>query len=111
MVSTLAPKLGYAFNNWLVYGKVGGAWAHGSGTASAGINGMQLVSISVDETVSGWMLGIGAEYALWDNWTAKIEYNMMDFGNGGPFADNTFHVVKGGINYRFGGPGGIFANY
>src|SRR5262249_45605332 len=34
-VSTLAPRVGYAFNNWLVYGKVGGAWAHGSGTASA----------------------------------------------------------------------------
>jgi outer membrane immunogenic protein len=34
-VSTLAPRVGYAFNNWLVYGKVGGAWAHASGTASA----------------------------------------------------------------------------
>ena len=30
-VSTLAPKLGYAFNNWVVYVKVGGAWAHGVG--------------------------------------------------------------------------------
>src|SRR5215468_7706529 len=83
-VSTLAPRVGYAFNNWLVYGKVGGAWGHASGTASTAINGMQLGSISVSETVSGWMLGIGAEYALWDNWTAKIEYNMMDFGNSGP---------------------------
>src|SRR5215472_9487074 len=55
--------------------------------------------------VSGWMLGIGAEYALWDNWTAKIEYNMMDFGNSGPFADDKFNVVKAGINYRFGGAG------
>src|SRR5215471_14363995 len=50
-VSTLAPRVGYAFNNWLVYGKVGGAWAHGSGTASTAINGMQVGSISVNETV------------------------------------------------------------
>src|SRR5262249_28160203 len=107
-VSTLAPRVGYAFNNWLVYGKVGGAWAHGSGTATTAINGMQVGSISVDETVSGWMLGIGAEYALWDNWTAKIEYNMMDFGNGGPFADNKFNILKAGINYRFGGAGWRF---
>ena len=58
-VSTLAPRVGYAFNNWLVYGKVGGAWAHGSGTASTAINGMQVGSISVHETVSGWMLHRG----------------------------------------------------
>jgi outer membrane immunogenic protein len=107
-VSTLAPRVGYAFNNILVYGEVGGAWAHASGTASAGINGMQLISVSVDETVSGWMFGIGAEYALSNNWTAKIEYNMMDFGNSGPFADNTFNVFKAGINYRFGAPGWPF---
>jgi opacity protein-like surface antigen len=54
------------------------------------------------------MLGIGAEYALWDNWTAKIEYNMMDFGNGGPFTDNKFNILKAGINYRFGGAGWRF---
>jgi outer membrane immunogenic protein len=104
-VSTLAPRFGYAFDRWLVYGKVGGAWAHGSGTASAAINGMPFAGISVSQTVSGWVLGIGTEYALRDNWTAKIEYNMMDFGNGGPFADDKFHVLKAGINYRFGGPG------
>src|SRR5215472_1699062 len=107
-VSTLAPRVGYAFNNWLVYGKVGGAWAHASGTVSTAINGMQVTSISVDETVSGWMLGIGAEYALWDNWSAKIEYNMMDFGNSGPLADDKFNVLKVGINYRFGAPGWPF---
>ena len=107
-VSTLAPRVGYAFNNWLVYGKVGGAWAHASGSASAGINGMQFGSISVDESVSGWMFGIGAEYALSNNWTAKIEYNMMDFGNSGPFTDNKFNIINAGINYRFGAPGWHF---
>jgi outer membrane immunogenic protein len=114
-VSTLASRFGYAFDRWLVYGKVGGAWAHASANLSSsvimpGIGGVGIGG-TINQTVSGWMLGIGTEYALRDNWTAKIEYNMMDFGNGGPFADNTFHVVKGGINYRFGGPGGIFANY
>jgi len=107
-VSTFAARFGYAFDRWLVYGKVGGAWAHASGTASAGINGMQFGSISVDETVSGWMLGVGTEYAWGNNWSAKLEYNMLDFGNDNPFADTTFHVFKAGINYRFGGPGGFF---
>src|SRR5262249_32007015 len=65
-----AAGAGYPYNNCLVHGKGGGAGPHASGPASAAINGMQVTSISVDETVSGWMVGIGAEYALWDNWTA-----------------------------------------
>ena len=52
--------------------------------------------------------GTGAEYALWDNWTAKIEYSMMDFGNSGPFTDNKFNIINAGINYRFGAPGWHF---
>src|SRR5262249_26391969 len=45
-VSTLAQRVGYAFNNGVVYGKVGGAWPPARGTASAAINGMQVASIS-----------------------------------------------------------------
>jgi opacity protein-like surface antigen len=37
---------------------------------------------------------------LWDNWTAKVEYNMLDFGNDF-VTDNAVHVVKAGVNYRF----------
>jgi outer membrane immunogenic protein len=107
-VSTLAPRFGYAVDRWLVYGKVGGAWAHASGTSSIAVNGVVVDTISVDSTVSGWVLGVGTEYALWNNWTAKFEYNMMDFGSDGPFADTKFHVFKAGLNYRFGGPGGLF---
>ena len=54
------------------------------------------------------MLGIGTEYVLQYNWTAKIEYNMIDFGSDSPFSNDKFHVVKGGVNYRIGGFGGPF---
>jgi outer membrane immunogenic protein len=103
-ISTLAARVGWAFDRSFVYGKVGGAWTHVSADLSATINsfaGSVSASGSVDKTFSGWMLGVGAEYALWDNWTAKIEYNMMDFGQDF-VADNKLHVVKAGINYRFG---------
>jgi outer membrane immunogenic protein len=107
-VSTLSARFGYAFDRWLVYGKVGGAWAHASASVTSGINGVGFGSVSLDQTASGLMLGVGTEYALWNGWTAKVEYNMMDFGNDNPFANNTFHVFKAGINYRFGGPRGPF---
>ena len=103
-ITTLAARVGWAFDRWLAYGKVGGAWAHVSVDVLANLNsiaGSASVSGSSNKTVSGWMLGFGAEYALWDNWTAKIEYNMMDFGHDF-IADDKVHVVKAGVNYRFG---------
>src|SRR6516225_10501554 len=36
-VSTLAARFGYAFDRWLVYGKVGGAWAHATANLSASV--------------------------------------------------------------------------
>jgi outer membrane immunogenic protein len=94
-ISTLAGRAGYAFDRWLVYGKLGAAWAHGSGNISVGFPGFDGLAFSGSSTVSGWMLGFGTEYALRDNWSVKLEYNMMDFDPG------TIHAVKGGVNYRF----------
>jgi outer membrane immunogenic protein len=61
----------------------------------------------------GWTVGTGVEWGLWDNWSAKIEYDFLDFGthgitvtdnNGNIFNFNDkqqIHEVKVGINYRF----------
>jgi outer membrane immunogenic protein len=67
-----------------------------------------------DKTRTGWVLGVGLEYAFWNNWTAKLEYNYMDFGSNdfpvglAPFVshvDANVQTVKFGINYKFGGWG------
>jgi outer membrane immunogenic protein len=85
--STLAARLGWAFDRWMLYGKVGGAWAN-----IDVVNREMAVS---DRTSSGLLLGVGAEYAFQNNWTAKIEYNRMD-------VDRNVDVLKFGLNYRFG---------
>jgi outer membrane immunogenic protein len=97
-ISTFAARFGWTFDRWLVYGKVGGAWAHAHADAFASMNGLT-ASGSIDKTFSGWMLGVGTEYALRDNWSVKLEYNMLDFGH--DFNDK-IHVIKAGVNYRFG---------
>jgi outer membrane immunogenic protein len=113
-ISTLAARAGWAFDRWLVYGKVGGAWAHVSVDAVAtitAINGGASAAVSANKTSSGLMLGFGAEYVLWDNWTAKAEYNLMDFGNDF-LTDSKLHVFKAGVNYRFGfGPAPAVTRY
>jgi len=107
-VSTFAARAGWAFDRWLVYGKLGGAWAHVSADASATFAGLH-AAVSTDRTASGWMLGVGTEYAIRDNWTAKFEYNMLSFGDD---LDGKVHVLKAGVNYRFGfNPGPVVGKY
>jgi outer membrane immunogenic protein len=108
-IYTVAGRVGYAFDRTLIYGKFGGAWTHEEynfmvlGATATG---------SVDR--SGWLLGVGLEYAFMGNWSAKIEYNYMDMGSkavtltttGGlavttANVDLTVQTIKAGVNYRF----------
>ena len=105
--ATLTGRVGYAVDNWLWYVKGGGAWSDAD-YSIAGIG-------SSGGTRSGWTVGTGLEWALAPNWSAKIEYNYLDFGSRAVrFTDTTgffaldtsirerIHVAKVGINYRFG---------
>lgn len=108
---TAAARLGYAFDRYLVYGKVGGAWTRDKWDGNDGAGG----TVTSKTNRSGWMLGAGVEYALWSNWSAKLEYNYLRFGavtpafatTGGLTVTGTAdvklstHIVKAGLNYRF----------
>ena len=117
-IGTVTGRVGYAWNNMLLYGKAGFAWAdEDHNTFYPGVG-----SFTSGETRTGWIVGAGIEYGFWNNWSAKLEYNYIDLGteNVG-FADgipSTFdidqqiHVVKVGLNYRFGWfPGPVVARY
>ena len=69
---------------------------------------------SVNTTKAGWTVGGGVEGVVSGNWTAKLEYLYMDFGNinntligFAPFAPInlrthvTDNVVRAGLNYHF----------
>ena len=111
-LGTLTGRVGYAWNQTLLYGKGGAGWARFKyddfTTLGGPLNG------SSSSTRWGWTIGGGLEYAFATNWSAKVEYNYLDFGTkrlgfsggaGGAFVqditDRT-HLVKIGVNYRFG---------
>ena len=68
----------------------------------------------------GWTVGTGLEFGLWDRWTGKVEYDYLSFGsrdfnrnitcadcsfdflNVNAHVKEQIHVVKIGLNYRFG---------
>ena len=107
-LTTLAGRFGYGMDRWLVYGKGGWAWLETSAqianlTTGAVANG--------DHTGSGWVGGVGVEYALTQNWTTKLEYNYISSGNwsspnnfiAGGNASYKAHIqtLLVGVNYKF----------
>jgi len=131
-MGTIAGRLGYTWDRVLLYAKGGIAFVHDEhlvGTTQQFVFAAVTLPVgpylAADETRWGWMVGAGIEVALAGNWSIKGEYNYMDFGRdrinfsylpplpagNAPFnIDQQIHVVKFGINYRFGG-GPIVARY
>ena len=115
-LSTARGRLGWTvWDKTLVYVTGGGAWAKVDGSTWMVGNPVG-EKIEHTSTRSGWVVGVGAEYALGYGWSARGEYLYVDFGThttvGGivpPAAavfdvtDNRLfdHVVRVGLNYKF----------
>ena len=129
-LTTVAGRLGFAADRWLVYIKAGAAWARETHTFNVTqqlfgpFAGVATATTSSFETRFGPMFGIGSEYAFLGRWSAKVEYDYLDFRTGtirlfgtqtvsgfvSPFVATTglpqaIHLVKLGVNYRFGPDG------
>lgn len=110
----IAGRLGIVADRSLFYVK--GGWAVARVETDAGDiidnsdNKDESDRTSLDDTLSGYAVGGGVEYAFAPNWTLKAEYLYLDFedessGNddGDRFEHETdMHTVKVGVNYRFG---------
>jgi len=94
---TVRGRLGYAFNNILVFGTVG--LAYGDVTAELG-------GLDESKTEVGWTGGLGVEFGLNPNWSAKLEYLYMDLGNRAYTLTGTNNglessLLRIGVNYHF----------
>lgn len=94
---TLRGRIGYAFNNILIFGTAG--LAYGDLTAEMG---------GIDETATqvGWTGGLGVEVGLNPNWSAKVEYLYMDLANRSYTLTGTENglessLLRIGVNYHF----------
>jgi outer membrane immunogenic protein len=114
-ITTLAARFGVTNGPWLFYGKAGGGWVGSDDftitnlTTGASITGS-------NNSNSGWLVGVGIEWAFAPNWSAKVEYNFLGLDDrtfiapvgfrflaGDPFIERNrdIQMVKVGINYRF----------
>jgi outer membrane immunogenic protein len=124
-IGTVTARMGIAHDRWLIYGKGGVAWARTNYTESdiAPPPTSPLFTGSATEARVGWTAGAGIEWAFWSTWSAKLEYDFLNFGsrvtsNYGSIGPGNIAVtavpitgalqnnqliseVKFGINYKF----------
>jgi outer membrane immunogenic protein len=108
--ATLGGRLGYAFDRFLVFGKGGVAWTRDRWDVTDGAGGTANGTFNR----TGFVVGAGVEYAVWESLSVKAEYNYLEFRpitealNAGGGLTVTpanvglqSHLIKVGLNYRF----------
>jgi outer membrane immunogenic protein len=78
LLTSVTGRVGYAWNNWLLYAKGGAAWASDRYSASDVLATYDFEGL---ETRFGWTAGAGVEWAFWENWSVKVEYDYFGFGH------------------------------
>jgi outer membrane immunogenic protein len=120
-LATARGRLGYASDKWLLYVTGGGAWAGVEAKNWAPVGGLAAIQ---KNTLNGWTVGVGAEYALGYGWSIKGEYLYMEFEESSYFRPTTIptfaeynvklrqSVARFGMNYKFDwGASAVVAKY
>jgi opacity protein-like surface antigen len=112
-LATATGSIGYAFDRLLVYGKGGVAWAQNRYEVVASPAVFAGSDFKTSETRTGWVAGVGIEYALTSDLSTTIEYDYYDFGQetlafvdqagttGSAKRAQRVNAIKFGLNYRF----------
>jgi outer membrane immunogenic protein len=106
-IGTFRGRLGYAFDQYLIYATAGGAATQLVSNVNVGAIG----SAQTTNTHGGWTAGGGIEAAVNRNLSVRLEYLYVDTGNinvaqvGPPVVTVTGrlqdNLVRAGFNYRF----------
>lgn len=110
-LATAGARAGLVADKALIYLSLAAAWADESHKLNLAGPNQEL-----SDTRFGIMLGAGIEYMIAPFLSAKIEYDYIDFAgkdynfnqlvNQAPVTnEQDVHLVKFGVNYRFGGIG------
>jgi outer membrane immunogenic protein len=106
-ISSGTARIGWASDRWLLYFKGGIAGASDKYKVVGTFIGTPFDFEGEDIRI-GWTAGGGVEWALFDNWSAKLEYDFYDFGtrsvqltDTGPVqVKQSVQAVKLGLNFH-----------
>ncbi|MBV9969052.1 MAG: porin family protein, partial [Xanthobacteraceae bacterium] len=105
-LATLRGRFGYAWGHWLFYLTAGGAL--GDHKYNGVIQTFGIANPSGSVIKGGWTVGLGSEWMIAPNWTAKVEYLVADLGTETFTASQVSvsgrlveDMVRVGVNYKF----------
>jgi outer membrane immunogenic protein len=96
-LTTLTGRLGYAVDRVLFYGKGGGAWVGSNNFTVTNVATGTSLSVANNNTNTGWTAGAGIEWAFYNNWTARVEYDFVGLQNTSFTVPAAFPVVGGDV--------------
>jgi len=82
----IAARVGLAFDQALVYGKVGAVWGNFNWSFNYPAAAL---STQADAILTGMLIGIGLEYAFTANWIGRFEYDYEGFQTKDIFVTST----------------------
>lgn len=124
LLTSVTGRVGYAWDRWLLYAKGGVAWA-GDKYSAVGVFLGTPYDLEGLETRLGWTAGGGIEWAFWDSWSVKLEYDYYGLGSRSvTFIDATtgnvgpetikqnIQVIKLGLNFHiFAEPAAVWSKW
>jgi len=75
-IASVTGRVGWTWDRVMLFAKGGAAWAGDKYSADLPAFNEH---IATSVTRPGWTVGGGVEWAFWDNWSAKVEYDYYDF--------------------------------
>jgi outer membrane immunogenic protein len=121
---TARARLGYAWDNWLIYGTGGFAWVDEQMTRTQRVITVNNATPGTVESASGvatgWAAGAGLEWGFARNWSARVEYLHLELDTQSflfPLAAQrvdaqvTIDSARIGVNYRFDWGAPLVARY
>jgi outer membrane immunogenic protein len=134
-LADVTGRVGVVWDRFMIYGKGGVAWAGDKYNVTEGL-GCACTIFPPPETRTGFVAGVGLEWAFWTNLSAFVEWDFYGFGTRTvafnqicqstgciPFnfgltdVKQDINVVKAGLNWRFNwgkapiGKGPVVAKY
>jgi opacity protein-like surface antigen len=111
---TVRGRIGYAFDNVLLYGTAGWAWSNNQYVRTQLTGTLNNATAGSDEAVnkylSGWIAGAGISVAFAQNWNVFSEYRYTSFGSTTlalPLSElsttstTKISAIELGVNYKF----------
>ena len=113
----LTGRIGYAFDNVLLYARGGAALAGDKFEVSGTFTGLPYDFRGLDNRY-GWVVGGGVDWAFTPHWSVNFEYDYYQFGHGSVTmidgingfsglvdVRQNVQVAKVGVNFHVWGPG------